>query len=43
MNELARTGLFIAAAAGLIVAAGWIRPESATSEIYSDTGQAFFP
>ena len=43
MNELTRTGLFVAAAAGLIAAAGWIRPESATSEIYSDTGQAFFP
>ncbi len=43
MNELSRTGFFLAAAAGLIVAAGWIRPESATSDIYSDTGEAFFP
>jgi hypothetical protein len=43
MNEIARTGLFVAGAAALITAAAWIRPESASSEIYSDAGQAFFP
>lgn len=43
MNEVARTGLFAAGAAALIAAAGWIHPESASSQIYSDAGQAFFP
>lgn len=43
MNEVARTGLFVAGAAALIATASWVRPESASSEIYSDAGQAFFP
>lgn len=43
MNELARTGLFVAAAGALVTAAAWIHPESARSEIFSDTGEAFFP
>ncbi len=43
MNELTRTGLFVAGAAALITAAAWIRPDSATSEIYSDAGEVFFP
>ena len=43
MNELTRTGLFIAGAAALIAAAGWVRPDAASSAIYSDTGEQFFP
>jgi len=43
MNELARTGLFVAGAAALIAAAGWIRPDATPAEIFSDTGEVFFP
>ncbi|MFN7922479.1 MAG: DUF4340 domain-containing protein [Bryobacteraceae bacterium] len=42
-SELLKTGLFIAGAAIITAAAAWFEPESARSEIFSDTGQTFFP
>jgi hypothetical protein len=42
-SELARTLLFVAGAAVLVVAAGVFAPEPASSGIFSDTGEEFFP
>lgn len=42
-NELARTGLFLLAAIVAVGAALYVEPESAKSEIFSDTGETFFP
>jgi hypothetical protein len=42
-NEFARTGLFLGAAAVVVVAAAWVRPEAYESEIFSDQGEALFP
>ncbi|MCC6588464.1 MAG: DUF4340 domain-containing protein [Bryobacterales bacterium] len=42
-NEFVRTGLFVAAAIVAIGAANYIEPEAAKSEIFSDTGETFFP
>ena len=43
MNELARTGLFVAGAAALIAAAGWIRPDATRAEIFSDHRRSVLP
>ncbi len=42
-SELLKTALFGAGALGLVTAAAWIEPDAYKAEIFSDTGQAFFP
>ncbi|MEZ5353214.1 MAG: DUF4340 domain-containing protein [Bryobacteraceae bacterium] len=42
-SEPVRTFLFVAAAAVLVAIAASFSPESASSEIFSDTGEEFFP
>jgi len=42
-NEFARTGMFLLAAIVAVGAAFYVEPESAKSEIFSDTGETFFP
>ncbi len=43
MRERVKTGLLVAAAAALAVVAALVEPESATPEIMSDQGEAFYP
>lgn len=42
-SEMLKTGLFAVGAVALVGAASWIEPDSYKAEIYSDTGQTFFP
>jgi len=42
-SESARTGLFVAVALVLMIAAAWLEPGAATPEIFSDQGEALFP
>ncbi|MEZ5401194.1 MAG: DUF4340 domain-containing protein [Bryobacteraceae bacterium] len=42
-SEFARTLLFVAGALALVVTAASFSPETASSEIFSDTGEEFFP
>ena len=42
-SEIVKTALFCAGALGIVGAASWIEPDAYKAEIYSDTGQAFFP
>lgn len=42
-SEMLKTGLFAVGAVALVAAASWIEPDSYKAEIYSDTGQTFFP
>lgn len=42
-NEYARTGLFLLAGIVAVGAALYFEPEATRSEIFSDTGEAFFP
>ncbi len=43
MRESHKTGLWLAAAAALVVVAALVSPESVTPEILSDQGQGFYP
>jgi hypothetical protein len=43
MRESYKTGLWLAAAAALVVVAALVEPEGATPEILSDQGEAFYP
>jgi len=42
-SESARTGIFVAAALVLALAAAWVEPGAATPEIFSDQGDPLFP
>ena len=42
MNDFAKTGLFVAVAAGLVWLAGMVGPSNVTPELFSDEGEEFF-